>query len=332
MSLSVDDAFKKFLIDVVNLDKNVSDEAKENRTELVSVLDLEKDDSFFKPYKNFNYFFGSFSRKTKCRPLDDLDIMFGLSTEGNTYIAYSWNDIRIDPSTESPAQQECKDMYGNLDSNKVLGKIKKKLKEICDLRVNDVIKNGEAITVNYKSKEWSFDIVPCFFTKPESDGRTYYLIPNGTGAWKKTDPRIDNERVKGLVEKNGTIILDAIRLFKYWNKNAKVVTLDGYVAESLLLDYYENTNQECSKFVDFEFIKLLAYVRDNITKDIYDHKNIQGNINNLDYWERYNVRQKVENIYIKAIGALNAEIKEHDYCKSINIWRDIFGGEFPTYE
>ena len=258
--------------------------------------------------------------------------MFGLSAEGNTYSAYSWDNILINPSAESPAQQECKDKCGKLDSNMVLGKVKKKLKEICDLRVNDVIKNGEAITVNYKSKDWSFDIVPCFFTKPESDERTYYLIPNGAGAWKKTDPRIDNKRVKALVEKNGTIILDAIRLFKYWNKNAKVVTLDGYVAESLLLDYYESSNEKCTKFVDVEFIRLLAYVRDNIVKDIYDPKKIQGNINNLDYWQRQSVKQKVETIYGKAIDAFNAETKEKNGRKSINIWRDIFGGEFPTYE
>lgn len=258
--------------------------------------------------------------------------MFGLSAEGNTYSAYSWDNILINPSAESPAQQECKDKCGKLDSNMVLGKVKKKLKEICDLRVNDVIKNGEAITVNYKSKDWSFDIVPCFFTKPESDGRTYYLIPNGAGAWKKTDPRIDNKRVETLVEKNGTIILDAIRLFKYWNKNAKVVTLDGYVAESLLLDYYENSNKGCAKYADVEFINLLAYVRDNIVKDIYDPKKIQGNINNLDYWERQSVKQKVETIYGKAIDAFNAETKEKNGRKSINIWRDIFGGEFPTYE
>lgn len=332
MALSVNDAFEEFLMNSVNLDNSVSDEAKENRAELVSALDLENDDGCFKPYKDINFFFGSFSRKTKCRPLDDLDIMFGLSAEGNTYSAYSWDNILINPSAESPAQQECKDKCGKLDSNMVLGKVKKKLKEICDLRVNDVIKNGEAITVNYKSKDWSFDIVPCFFTKPESDERTYYLIPNGAGAWKKTDTRIDNKRVKALVEKNGTIILDAIRLFKYWNKNAKVVTLDGYVAESLLLDYYESSNEKCTKFVDVEFIRLLAYVRDNIVKDIYDPKKIQGNINNLDYWQRQSVKQKVETIYGKAIDAFNAETKEKNGRKSINIWRDIFGGEFPTYE
>ena len=77
---------------------------------------------------------------------------------------------------------------------------------------------------------------------------------------------------------------------------------------------------------------MLAYVRDNIVKDIYDPKKIQGNINNLDYWQRQSVKQKVETIYGKAIDAFNAETKEKNGRKSINIWRDIFGGEFPTYE
>ena len=330
MAITVNQAFEEFLKNTVNLDKNVSSDAKNNRAELVSALDLD-DINFFRTYKSINYFFGSFSRKTKCRPLDDLDIMFGLSAEGNTYDCNSWNDVKINPSKESVAQQECKNDNGQLDSNMVLGKLKKKLKGICDLRVNEVVKNGEAITVNYKSKEWSFDIVPCFFTKPEIDGRTYYLIPNGKGAWKKTDPRIDNERVQTLVEKKGTIILDSIRLFKYWNKRAKVVTLEGYVAESLLLDYYESSYDDCSKYVDIEFIRLLSYVKDKITSDIYDPKNIQGNINNLSYWERQSVKQKVENIYNKSIDANDAEMKEHNHCKALNIWGDIFGGEFPTH-
>lgn len=330
MAITVNQAFEEFLKNTVNLDKNVSSDAKNNRAELIATLDLD-DTNFFKTYNDINYFFGSFSRKTKCRPLDDLDIMFGLSAEGATYDSYSWNNISIKPSDDSAAQQECKDSSGELDSNKVLGKVKKKLKEICDLRVNDVVKNGEAITVNYKAKKWSFDIVPCFFTKPEADGRTYYLIPNGNGKWKKTDPRIDNERVKRLVEKKGTIILDAIRLFKYWNKRAKVVTLEGYVAESLLLDYYESSYDDCSKYVDIEFIRLLSYVKDKITSDIYDPKNIQGNINNLSYWERQSVKQKVENIYNKSIDANDAEMKEHNHCKALNIWGDIFGGEFPTH-
>ena len=76
---------------------------------------------------------------------------------------------------------------------------------------------------------------------------------------------------------------------------------------------------------------MLAYVRGNIINDIYDPKNIQGNINNLDYWERQSVKQKVETIYGKAIDAFNAETKEKNDRKSINIWRDIFGKEFPIY-
>ncbi len=330
MAITVNDAFSEFLKNAVNLDKNVSNDAKSNRNELLSSLDWGNDKFFFKPYKEINFFFGSFSRKTKCRPLDDLDVMFGLSAEGNTYNAYSWDNVIINPSEDSYAQQDCKDYNGYLDSNKVLGKIKKKLKDICDLRVSDVSKNVEAITVNYKSKEWSFDIVPCFFTKPESDGRNYYLIPNGKGSWKKTDPRIDNDRVHKLVSQNGNIILNAIRLFKYWNKYAKVITLDGYVAECLLLDYYESQNEECN-FVDIEFIKLLEYVLNNIEKDIYDPKGIQGNINNLTYWERKNIKEKVENIHIKAIEAYRAEMDENNHHKAINIWGNIFGGEFPVY-
>lgn len=51
MALSVNDAFEEFLMNAVNLDNSVSDEAKENRAELVSALDLENDDVFLNRIK-----------------------------------------------------------------------------------------------------------------------------------------------------------------------------------------------------------------------------------------------------------------------------------------
>lgn len=62
MAITVNQAFEEFLKNTVNLDKNVSSDAKNNRAELISALDLD-DINFFRTYKSINYFFGSFSRK-----------------------------------------------------------------------------------------------------------------------------------------------------------------------------------------------------------------------------------------------------------------------------
>lgn len=331
MAKSVCDAFSYFMQNSVNLDSKVVAEARKNRDELLKELSSVSDEDFFELHADFNLHFGSFSRKTKCRPLNDMDILIGISGYGATYIEDSWNNITINPSLYSTNQQECKDEHGFLDSNKVLGKFKTKLREICDLRVNDVIKRGEAITVQYKAKEWNFDIVPCFYTAAQNNGHEYFLIPNGYGQWKKTDPRIDKKRIQSLVNKFGKTMLDGIRLFKFWNKHAKMVTLDGYVMECLLLNYFEEQN-EIDEYVDVVFLKLLNYVKGNIFNEINDPKGIQGNINNLSRQEKKNVMDKVGAVYDKALNAINRERKDKDHKGAINIWRDIFGEEFPKYE
>lgn len=332
MIKNVNDAFAYFMGNFVDLDKQVVKNAREDLSELLQKLEECSGKDFFVLYPDVNLHFGSFSRKTKCQPLNDIDVLVGISAEGNTYNESSWDYITINPSETSKKQQECKNQWGKLDSNKVLGLFKSKLKEICDLRVNEVIKNGEAISVQFKSKtnDLNFDVVPCFFTKPQQDGRAYYLISNRQGNWKKTDPRIDQKRVSAIVQKFGTIVLSSIRLFKYWNKYAKMVTLDGYVMESLLLDYYEKVDK-VSTFVDLNFIYLLEHVYTNIEKSIADPKGIEGDINNLTWQERTNVKEKVKAVYNKAREA-NAAERENNNQKAINIWRDIFGEDFPQYE
>ena len=54
-----------------------------------------------------------------------------------------------------------------------------------------------------------------FFTAPEyyNYNKQYYLIPDGEGNWKKSDPRIDRENIDKLNETQ----LNIIKLIKYWN-------------------------------------------------------------------------------------------------------------------
>ncbi|GHL16875.1 hypothetical protein ECZU23_53180 [Escherichia coli] len=47
--------------------------------------DFEKDDKFPVSFPAIHIAFGSFARRTKIRPLDDIDLMFGLTGQGATY-------------------------------------------------------------------------------------------------------------------------------------------------------------------------------------------------------------------------------------------------------
>ena len=51
--------------------------------------DFEKDDKFPVSFPAIHIAFGSFARRTKIRPLDDIDLMFGLTGQGATYTILS---------------------------------------------------------------------------------------------------------------------------------------------------------------------------------------------------------------------------------------------------
>ena len=157
---------------------------------LNNIAEFGEQDGFFDLCDEFNVHFGSFARKTKCRELDDIDLMIGIAANGATYNQYDpWDNVRITASTINLAQKNCIRDDGTLNSTKVTNRFKDKLESVREYSRSEVRRNGEAVVLNLKSKDWSFDIVPCFHTVTESDGRAYYLIPNGQGYWNKTDPQ-----------------------------------------------------------------------------------------------------------------------------------------------
>lgn len=332
MATTVNTAFSEFMKDIVNLDPDVTKNARDSKDNLlVNISEFDNKDDFFDLYESYNIQFGSFARRTKCRELDDIDLMIGIAANGATYCSDNpWDRTKINGSKTNAAQVACTSSDGTLNSNLVLNKFKKKLENVREYTRSEIKKNGEAVVLNLLSKDWSFDIVPCFHTVKESDGRDYYLIPNGTGGWKKTDPNIDRDAVQSINTQLGGRVLELIRLVKRWNKTKRANTIKSYLLEALLLDYCK-TQTELSQYIDFRFRDALLYVANNISKDVSDPKNIQGNINTLSDYDKTVLKQKAETDYNKACEAVVFETNDHDHQKSINKWGEIFGQDFPTY-
>lgn len=174
---------------------------------------------------------------------------------------------------------------------------------------------------------WNFDVVPCFITKENVFGKTYYLIPDGNGHWKKTDPRIDKERTTRINQLRSGKVLQVIRAMKYWNNRPTMASMGSYLLENMILDYYEYN--DASSYVDFEVKKLFEYVRNNIFNSVSDPKGIQGNLNNLTYEEKMSIYTRASADYQRAQDAIANEVNNPSYA--INQWRVIFGNNFPTY-
>ena len=332
MASTVNKAFEEFLKGTVNLDPEIVSAARKSRDNLLeNIAEFSGKEGFFKLWKDMNIQFGSFARKTKCRELDDIDLMICINAEGATYENFwnTWNNIYIHASSDNDAQKSCIDDYNHLSSTKVLNLFKKKLEELPEYSRSEINRHGEAIVLNLKSKDWSFDIVPCFHTIQESDGRSYYLIPNGNGDWKKTDPAIDRDHIIQTNQSHDGKVFELIRLVKKWNKVKNAHTMPSYLLETMLINYCDSENN-LADYIDMRFRDALKYIHDNIGNDIYDLKEIQGNINDLRLADRMIIANKAKADYEKASSAISFEIN-NEVKKSFTKWGEIFGSDFPKY-
>lgn len=330
LAKTVNLAFDEFMRNSVNLDPYVSKAAKLSRENLLDNIDEFNDDDFFDLCNKFNINFGSFARKTKCRELDDVDIMVGISGNGATYdVSDPWNNVRIYANIDDKAQSQCTDEDGTLNSTKVSNKFKKKLESVREYSRSEIKRNGEAIRLNLISKVWSFDVVPCFHTEQESDGRSYYLIPNGKGNWKKTAPDVDQERVTRANQAKDQRVLDLVRICKKWNMVKKTTTMPSYLLETMVINF-ANSQTKLHPNLAYRFMDALNYIATHISYPVYDMKGIQGNINSLDGAVKLELSCKASNDLKKASEACEYEsLGKHE--SAINIWRTIFGQDFPQY-
>lgn len=332
MASTVNAAFSKFMKDTVNLDPDIVSAARKSRDNLLSnIAEFSNKDGFFILCGQYNVHFGSFSRKTKCRELDDIDLMICISANGATYNGSDpWDNITMYASNDDSAQISCSRNDGTLNSTSVVNKFKKALEGVREYSRSEIHRNGEAVVLNLKSKDWSFDVVPCFLTQEEADGRNYYLIPNGNGNWKKTDPVEDKGHVTATNQEKGGLLLDLIRLVKRWNKTRNAGSIPSYLLETLVV-YYADSVSELNQHIDLRFISAIKYIADNILGSVADMKGIQGDINTLSSSRRLAIQVTAQADYEKACEAWEYE-KSGDHKNAIKKWGAIFGDEFPEYD
>ena len=332
MVRTVNEAFNVFLRDYVNLDQNDTQRARNSRDWLLSQIHSfpSKDVSFPRLYSEKDISFGSFARRTKKRELDDIDMMIALNAEGGCYNELSDRvEIYISESA-CKLEKLCYDNTNTLSSRKVIGKFISLLKQIPQYEKAEIKRNMEAATLNLRSYLWTFDLVPCFFTQKGWLDKDYYLIPDGQGHWKKTDPRIDRNRVAEVNQSHNSNILNVIRLMKYWNKRPTMPSMPSYLIENMILDFYNLQYEKASGYVDLEVPKVLNYIHSEIFCSVNDPKEIQGNINQLSYENQNKISSRAYLDYLKSLEARALETKG-DHELSIAKWREIFGSNFPIY-
>ncbi|RYY49286.1 MAG: nucleotidyltransferase [Chitinophagaceae bacterium] len=328
MAITVQSAFDEFNEKIVNLDPDRTKKGRSSRDWLIGqLLTLpNKVADFPNLYDGMHIKYGSFARNTKIRPLDDIDLMLTFRADGATYNMESYGKryILSAPETATKLRRVCND-DGTMNSIKLVNKLVSALHDIEHYKLAEKHRRQEAATLNLSSYEWNFDIVPAFYTDTG-----YYIIPDGNGAWKASDPRIDQTRVTEANTKHMGRVLQLIRLLKYWNKKAKMITMPSYMFENVVLNFVESKH-ELSQYIDKNLIAFWSYLETAIYSNVQDPKGFQGNLNTLTFEEKVLISDKAATCYEQGRLAWGYEIDEKNQEKSITKWRQIFGEDFPTY-
>lgn len=321
-------AMKKFINENINVETEKIRAARASRDWLKGQVENfnQKDSAFPKLYGEKHIDFGSFARKTKIKKLDDVDMMFCISAEGTTY-SDEIGRVRLNvPETAEKLFKLCHPGTNELNSRKVIEIFKKNLGQVAQYNSKLINRNQEAATLYLESYGLNFDIVPCFFAKQD-----FYIIPDGNGHWKKTDPRKDRDRVAYINQQKEGKVLEVIRLLKYWNKRPTMPLIGSYLLENIVLKYYSENKAGNMVSIWEEFSDVLKYIENSIFYSVEDPKGFQGNLNNLDVCDRLkiSVKARSDEAIVKEILKLSKDSSK-DNSKAINsLTEKVLGKDFP---
>lgn len=324
----INDTIKGFVSGHIDLNKDTVDKGRGSRDWLLEQLEsMAKKTANFPPrYSGKHKGFGSFHRSTKKRPLDDIDQLFCFSARGDMHYSEEGSTVFINMDSDNDTYKHLASTLDNtkISSIKMVNLMVTSLDSIGQYK-NTPHRNGEAATLQASAYDWNFDIVPCFFTASDAQGKDYYLIPDGKGNWKKTDPRSDKNRSSRVNQSHNGQILQLVRIIKYWNKRQTMSTMGSYLLENMVLDYFE-THSPSSNYIEHSIRDLFNYIVEAIYLPVSDPKGIQGDLNNLDLESKNSIsaRAKLDSERLKTADQYEFE----NPARAIKELKAIFGDSF----
>jgi hypothetical protein len=330
MALTVRSAFPLFRATDVDLGDQQTKDAHRSRNYLCEQLPvLAAKVANFPRLSGECIPYGSFQRRTKIQPLDDLDLLVPLDPRGVIEVPTSTpHEYLLQVTNDSAPLSPFKGDYGFLNSTAILNRIRDSLSLIPSYAKTEPHRTHEAVRLKLTSYTWGFDIVPAVPYGGSAGIPAYYLIPTGRGAWKRTDPRVDARNTTLLNQRHGGIILPTIRLIKYWNVYGPQPRLASYHMETLALEVF----RAASPITSVEN-GVKAFFQDCPT-----HLGLcpdpKGHGPALDADLAWDVRLKVKAAMIEAAqwaGYAEMYDRSGDNERAIYWWKQVFGWEFPDY-
>lgn len=334
-------AFKKFQSQIVDLERSITEKGRTSRDYLFKqVKKLTNNHSDFPPLKGNYIPFGSFARKTKIRPLNDIDILLLLNERGiNVEISYQQKAsgygvnmtavCRVKITDASSPLKAFADNKDYVNSIKILNRIKYHLAYINNYQKADKYRRMQAVTLNLKSHPWTFDIVPAIPIYDYNDKITHFLIPDGYGNWIRTNPKIDAQSITSVNTQHKGELLPVLRLLKYWNERKHKPSLSSYYFETLVVQTFQYAPRITSypAALEYFFQRCSSFIMSSCP----DPKRLGEALDaNVSWDTKQKIIKALRSAASHASHAIIAESK-NDQKTAIYWWKKVFGSEFPDY-
>jgi len=330
MPYTVNTALSQYREYTVDLDVEETRRARASRDYLKEQINKLADNrgDFPKITKEYQAF-GSFARNTKVRPLDDIDIMVILNGSNTTAVApyASTYTYQLQANNASYLWQFTDD-YGYVNSTKILNRFRDRLSSISNYRNAAINKRMQAVVLNLVSYAWSFDIVPAV-PIGHNGTREYFLIPDGSGNWIRTDPRRDQTFITDANKHHNSNLIPLIRLMKYWNmKRHSPPTIGSYYLETMIINGFKWATLISN--IKSAIPDAFRQLSNAVTVSCPDPKNLGPNLDNSETWDtRSRVREAALKMAEHADNALTAE-RSGNHELAIGWW-DLVFPNFPKY-
>ena len=273
--------------------------------------------------------FGSFARRTKVRPLDDIDMLVMLNGRDAQVEQDSWDEYTflVSGTSDSSPLQPYLDSNGWVNSTRILNRFKSGLEQVPNYRKSEVKRTGVAVVLNLKSYDWAFDIVPALPVGDGGESTHYYLIPNGKGHWMRTDPRTDQDLVTSTNQSQNGYLLPLIRVIKYWNVRSRVAPrLRSYHLETLLINAFRYRSPAIESKIRWSVPDAFQALASNVMSSCPDPKGLGPNLDAGMAWEtKDKVRIAANERAQYATYALQYE-QRNDHQEAIKWWGYVFPG------
>jgi len=333
---TVGGAFDRFLDEEISIGRNTRSKASTSHLHLRSFLsgEIGRDASFPRilSKEDDDFLGGSFARHSKNWPLDDIDIYFPMDGHNLIYFrrgvpashtVVSDGVLQRNPLLDSPNRW----MDGSfISSRKLIDGFAKVLNRHYPTKTR-VRRAGEA--VNVEMSDLGFDIVPCFLLRlndPQSPD--IYVIPDGKGGWKETNPRIDTAISSHLHATNGEFFRPAVKLVKWWNTERFTGQLSSYYVELAIMRSFLHNNQAdhfISSLSDAVATGFEA-VREAVAVGDQPSWLLNGPAIKSDLLPFHRSLAKIAGCARDASTAEQSGNAEY----ALNVWKVVFGDKFPA--